>query len=76
MNAAGISNAEDPGWFADWDFVENGQDICHPDSAVLRTEYGVIHDDVNCLPLSFAPAVYHTHTQRERERCLSRALTH
>ena len=23
----------DPGWFADWDFVEHGQDICHPDAA-------------------------------------------
>ena len=41
----GIDAAEDPGWEAHWDFVENGQDICEPDSAVLRTVKGVLHDD-------------------------------
>ena len=68
----GISAAEDPGWFADWAFVEDGageehcfpcapavtwskpdafphgaagQNICAPDSAVLRSRHGVIHDD-------------------------------
>lgn len=38
---------------ADWDFIENGQDICHPDAAVLREARGTLHDDapggaVNC----------------------------
>lgn len=41
----GISAAEDPGWFADWDFVESGQNICEPDAAVLHDEFGVLHDD-------------------------------
>jgi hypothetical protein len=42
----GITNTnEDPGWFADWDFVENGQNICAPDSAVLRAHHGVLRDD-------------------------------
>ena len=39
------NTAEDPGWFADWDFVENGQNICAPDSAVLRDARGVLRDD-------------------------------
>ena len=30
---------------ADWDFVENGQDICNPDAAVLRATHGVLRDD-------------------------------
>ena len=29
----GIDGSEDPGWKADWDFITNGQDICHPDKA-------------------------------------------
>ena len=33
------------GWFADWDFVDNGQNICEPDSAVLRAPRGVLRDD-------------------------------
>jgi len=41
----GIANAEDPGWFADWDIVENGQNICKPDSAVLTSKHGVLRDD-------------------------------
>eukprot|EP01044_Picomonas_judraskeda_P034518 COSAG03_NODE_14354_length_467_cov_0.975543_2_plen_81_part_01 len=41
----GIDGTEDPGWFADWDFVENGQNICEPDSAVLRSDFGVLRDD-------------------------------
>lgn len=32
-------------WFADWDFIENGQNICFPDSAVLKALHGVLHDD-------------------------------
>ena len=49
----GIDSSEDPGWIADWDFIENGQDICHPDAAVLRDPHGTLHDDapggaVNC----------------------------
>jgi hypothetical protein len=35
----------DPGWFADWDFLDNGQNICHPDAAVLTQSHGVLHDD-------------------------------
>ena len=35
----------DPGWFADWDFLDNGQDICHPDAAILTDSLGVLHDD-------------------------------
>eukprot|EP01052_Picozoa_sp_SAG31_P001665 SAG31_NODE_56_length_29726_cov_41.443312_15_plen_465_part_00 len=41
----GISSAEDPGWFADWAFVEDGQNICDPDAAVLHAHHGVLHDD-------------------------------
>ena len=33
------------GWKADWDFITNGQDICHPDTAVLRDPTGTLHDD-------------------------------
>jgi hypothetical protein len=28
---------QDPGWLADWDFVQNGQNICAPDAAVVRS---------------------------------------
>ena len=42
---AAAGQVGDPGWFADWDFVENGQDICHPDAAVLTDPHGVLHDD-------------------------------
>ena len=41
----GIDSSEDPGWLARWDFIENGQDICHPDTAVLRSPHGSLHDD-------------------------------
>ena len=41
----GIDGSEDPGWKADWDFITNGQDICHPDTAVLRDPTGTLHDD-------------------------------
>jgi hypothetical protein len=41
----GITGSEDPGFFADWDFVENGQNICDPDSGVLRAQHGVLRDD-------------------------------
>ena len=48
----GIDASEDPGWIADWDFIENGQDICHPDAGVMTDPGGVLHDDaparVNC----------------------------
>ena len=36
----------DPGWFADWDFIENGQDICKPEAAILTDAHGTLHDDV------------------------------
>ena len=73
----GITNDEDPGWFAgkivilsrfvalcvlltqvsitisDWDFVENGENICEPSAAVLRTEQGVLHDDDTSTATSF-----------------------
>jgi hypothetical protein len=41
----GVTGTEDPGFFADWDFVENGQNICEPDSGVLRDTHGVLRDD-------------------------------
>lgn len=41
----GITGSEDPGFFADWDFVENGQNICDPDSGVLHAQHGVLRDD-------------------------------
>jgi hypothetical protein len=41
----GIDSSEDPGWLASWDFIDNGQDICHPDTAVLRDPHGTLHDD-------------------------------
>ena len=28
-----------------WDFLDNGQDICHPDAAVLTDSSGILHDD-------------------------------
>ena len=31
----GIDSSEDPGWIATWDFIANGQDICHPDAGTL-----------------------------------------
>ena len=31
----GIDSSEDPGWIASWDFITNGQDICHPDAGTL-----------------------------------------
>eukprot|EP01052_Picozoa_sp_SAG31_P028361 SAG31_NODE_2730_length_5177_cov_2.436392_2_plen_462_part_00 len=35
------------------DFLDNGEDICHPDAAILEDDHGVLHDDgtgtnVNC----------------------------
>ena len=41
----GISSVEDPGFFADWEFVEAGENICDPSAAVLRANHGVLHDD-------------------------------
>lgn len=41
----GIDNSEDPGFYADWVFIENGQNICEPDAAVLTDPRGVLHDD-------------------------------
>ena len=38
----GIDGSEDPGWIANWDFIENGQDICHPDAGVLTAPHGTL----------------------------------
>jgi hypothetical protein len=41
----GVAGAVDPGFFGDWEFVEQGEDICHPSAAVLHASHGVLHDD-------------------------------
>ena len=41
----GVAGMQDPGFFGDWEFVEQGEDICHPSAAVLHAAHGVLHDD-------------------------------
>lgn len=41
----GIDSNEDPGWIGEWDFIENGVNICHPSGGALRNAHGVLHDD-------------------------------
>lgn len=41
----GIDSSEDPGFIAEWRFIENGVNICHPSGGALRNHHGVLHDD-------------------------------
>ena len=56
---------------ARWDFIENGQDICHQDTEVLRSPHGSLHDDDPGCALcnGCGSRLCDLNQMRDRQRC-------